>query len=287
VARGEADHGAVVAHALRQFSKKFAHFVKHVDAIDALFEAKFDPRAAGSADAAPFSKCGRCLRYLRLTKTRTPRLTCPFEDVSYALPPGALVSKFDGRQCPLCGFEVLACGYGGDIAFPLCPFCYARPPSGRLETDPRSPQPFSCPHPPSHPVVDAFAVRPCPSCEAERAGRASGEGVVVGWLITELLPRGKKGASVRKVHCTACETTLRLPPSVKECRPTRFSCGGCGHRCVEVKYDEETTPLAGGETRHVACVACEDLLHHQSVLVKVPRRRGEAKDGRRDRERRR
>ena len=265
IATGGADHASVVAHALKQFAAKYAYFVANVDKIDATFELKFDPATRASlAEAPPFSRCGRCTRFLRLSQTRARKvLHCATEDETYALPAGAEVAPWDGRACPLCDFELVLCSYSPNGArFPLCVRCFkTRPVFGGDETGAVRMKPFACPHPSAHPIVEERAVCPCPTCDDA--------------LIVEprLNSSRKKNKNTRvTLLCASCETTLRLPPSVAEASATRHACGGCGARCVEVRFDEEKTPLAGGETRLVACVACEDLLRRDAVLLRVPAR---------------
>jgi DNA topoisomerase-3 len=272
IATGKADHAEVVRHALEQFALKYAHFVKNVDAVDSLFELKFDPSARASlAEAPPFSKCGRCARFLRLSQTRARKvLHCVTENETYALPHGAEVTPWDGRSCPLCDFELLLCSFGpgpNDKArFPLCVRCFKTKPvsvCGGVDRKPRLP--FACPHPSAHPIVEERLVCPCPTCD------------------DALMVEPRRNSSRKKtsrLRCASCETTLRLPPSVVEAIPTRLVCGGCGARCVEVRFDTEKTPLAGGKTTLVACVACEDALRNDAVLLQKLPGRG-ADDGRR------
>jgi DNA topoisomerase-3 len=272
IATGKADHAEVVRHALEQFALKYAHFVKNVDAVDSLFELKFDPSARASlAEAPPFSKCGRCARFLRLSQTRARKvLHCVTENETYALPHGAEVTPWDGRSCPLCDFELLLCSFGpgpNDKArFPLCVRCFKTKPvsvCGGVDRKPRLP--FACPHPSAHPIVEERLVCPCPTCD------------------DALMVEPRRNSSRKKtsrLRCASCETTLRLPPSVASASPTRLVCGGCGARCVEVRFDTEKTPLAGGKTTLVACVACEDALRNDAVLLQKLPGRG-ADDGRR------
>ena len=274
VATGVADHAYVVKHALKQFAAKYAHFVANIHDVDALFELKFDPQvSARVAASAPFSRCGRCARFLRLvTRAHTAKhsaLHCATEDETYGLPAGAVVQPWDGRACPLCDFELLLCSYGGDVRFPLCVRCFKTKPvpfETRAGKDGVvSARAFACPHPSAHPIVEERIVCPCPTCDDASAGS---------FLIVE--PRraisGNAHARVCKLHCVTCETTLRFPKSVAEVLPTRLKCGGCAARCVEVRFREDQTPLAGGETRLAACVACDDVLQRDVVLARVPRR---------------
>jgi len=290
VATGAADHAAVVAHALTQFAAKYAHFVANVANVDALFELKFDPKASASlASAPPFSRCGRCARFLRLAidarSGKHTRMYCATEDETYALPAGAVVTAWDGRACPLCDFELVLCSFGGDARFPLCVGCFKTKPfafvldgetsSGLKTAKTIGRVPFTCPHPSAHPIVEERIVCPCPTCDDAGSTGA--------FLVVE--PSLSKATRAR-LHCVRCDTTLRLPPSVAEARATRSTCGGCAARCVEVRFHESETPLAGGETRLVACVACDHLLLRDAALARVPRRgagggRGRGRGGRR------
>ena len=286
IATGEADHAAVVAHVLKQFAAKYAHFVANVANVDALFELKFDPASASAtASAPPFSRCGRCARFLRLAidvrSGKHTRMYCATEDETYALPTGAVVTAWDGRACPLCDFELALCSFGGDARFPLCVGCFKTKPFAfdvlhkTAKTIGRVP--FACPHPSAHPIIEERIVCPCPTCDDAGSTGA--------FLIVE--PGRKTSRATRaRLHCVQCDTTLRLPPSVAEARATRSTCGECAARCVEVRFHESETPLAGGETKLVACVACDDLLLRDAALARVPRRgagggRGRGRGGRR------
>ena len=294
VATGAADHAAVVKHALTQFAAKYAHFVANIANVDALFELKFDPKASASlASAPPFSRCGRCARFLRLAidarSGKHTRMYCATEDETYALPAGAVVTAWDGRACPLCDFELVLCSFGGDARFPLCVGCFKTKPFERFVLDGETSSglktaktyigrvPFTCPHPSAHPIVEERIVCPCPTCDDAGSTGA--------FLVVE--PGRKTSRTTRaRLHCVRCDTTLRLPPSVAEARATRSTCGGCAARCVEVRFHESETPLAGGETRLVACVACDHLLLREAALARVPRRgagggRGRGRGGRR------
>ena len=84
---------------------------------------KFDP---GSGAARTFSKCGRCARYLTLVGARRKRLYCAAEEETFELPQG-LVKLYNGRECGVCGFELLLSAQG-DRVYPLCPYCHNHPP---------------------------------------------------------------------------------------------------------------------------------------------------------------
>lgn len=104
IAEGKADHGEVVAHTLRQFTEKFKNFTAQIERMDNLFEASFNPTASSGK---PFSKCGQCLRYLKLINTRPQRLYCPTQEEVLDLPQGGVVKLYNNRCCQLCGYELL------------------------------------------------------------------------------------------------------------------------------------------------------------------------------------
>ena len=248
IASGEATHAAVVAHALKQFAAKFHNFVANVDRMDSLFEAHFSPSASTER---PFSKCGSCCRYLKLVTTTPQRLYCATQEAVYDLPPG-VVKLYHGRECVLCGFELLLLT-SGDRTYPLCPYCFNHPPTG-MGHGARAPRRLvsGCPHPSAHPIVAELSTGPCPECDPD-------DDAV---LLVEPV-----GGARHKLVCSECTLLVKFSEELthKVCA-TEYECGGCGGPCVEVTYKREKTPLAGGETRHVACVACDDLLRSQITL---------------------
>ena len=242
IAEGKANHGAVVAHTLRQFTEKFKNFVEKIERMDSLFDASFNPTASSGK---PFSKCGQCLRYLKLINTRPQRLYCPTQEEVIDLPQGGAVKLYNNRCCSLCGYELLLYTQG-DRTYPLCPYCFANPP---FQGGPRPKGLVSgCPHPRIHPVVAALAVCPCPECES-------------GFGATLMLE--PTGGPKWKLVCTRCTLVVRLPETTHKAGVTRDVCGECGARCLAVDFHKDKTPLAGGKTKHVACISCDDLLNGQ------------------------
>jgi len=80
-----------------------------------------------------------------------------------------------------------------------------------------------------------------------------------------------------KFVCTGCALVVKLNDSVHRVTVDKLDvCGACGARCPTVIYHKDRTPLAGGETAHVACLACDDLLNSS---IELARGRGAARGG--------
>lgn len=96
--------------------------------MDQLFEATFSPL---SSSGKPFSKCGKCKRYMHLINLRPARLHCRNCNETYALPSMGNIKLFKELSCPLDGFELVLFSTGSKgKGYPLCPYCYNHPPFG-------------------------------------------------------------------------------------------------------------------------------------------------------------
>jgi DNA topoisomerase-3 len=260
IAKGLAPYEGVVEHVLAQMFDKFNHFAANIGAMDALFGASF---SHASTESTPYSKCGRCSRYLRLVGAsgRIQRLHCPIEEVVYELPAGGVFKRHNGATCRLCGFELLIFSpKGTGRHFPLCPFCFNHPP---YDGAPRIKATLTgSPHPREHPVADDVATSPCPECA---------DGVL---MLDPTAP------SPPKLHCSTCSVLVRLPRDVRRARVSADAeCAACGSKCLDVEY------FAG--ERRLACLACEDTLRERARVARSPAsapggRGGRGGRGRRD-----
>ena len=260
IAKGLAPYEGVVEHVLAQMFDKFNHFAANIGAMDALFGASF---SHASTESTPYSKCGRCSRYLRLVGAsgRIQRLHCPIEEVVYELPAGGVFKRHNGATCRLCGFELLIFSpKGTGRHFPLCPFCFNHPP---YDGAPRIKATLTgSPHPREHPVADDVATSPCPECA---------DGVL---MLDPTAP------SPPKLHCSTCSVLVRLPRDVRRARVSADAeCAACGSKCLDVEY------FAG--ERRLACLACEDALRESARVARSPAsapggRGGRGGRGRRD-----
>jgi len=131
IAKGRADYRAVLEHTLAHFRRKFEYFTANVGEVDGLFSASF---TALADSGKPFTRCGKCRRYMKLVATKPQRLYCPNCEETYAIPPmnGGSVRPVDGEKtCPLDEFGlVYLAGIGGKLArsFEFCPHCYNQSP---------------------------------------------------------------------------------------------------------------------------------------------------------------
>ena len=130
IAQGKASKDGVVAHALAVFEAKFrfgwqdrrramtercfvdngitcarrcfcafpslalaraSYFVANVNKMDELFEAVFSPVAA---TGKPFTRCGRCRKYMTFMPMRPQRLLCTTCNETYALPQEGTVKVY-------------------------------------------------------------------------------------------------------------------------------------------------------------------------------------------------
>lgn len=78
----------------------------------------------------PFSKCGKCKRYMKYIAARPSRLFCTICEDVYTLPQGGSIKQYKNLECPLDGFELVLFSLGGKDGktYPLCPLCFAYPP---------------------------------------------------------------------------------------------------------------------------------------------------------------
>lgn len=243
VAKGEAPYEGVVSHILAQMFDKFNYFTANISSMDSLFEASFSHT---TTEAIPYSKCGRCARYLKLVGAtgKIQRLYCPTEELVYELPIGGMFKQYNGRTCALCGFELLVFTVKGTSrSFPLCPFCFNHPP---FEGSPRVKALLrGAPHPIAHPVVDALTTSKCPECGPEKGG------------VLVLDPN--RGTPV-KLHCAQCDVLVRLPQEIRRAAVSEDAeCAVCEAKCLELEYFD-------GENR-LACLACEDELNENIRVV--------------------
>ncbi|KAG6748637.1 hypothetical protein POTOM_048566 [Populus tomentosa] len=255
VAKGEADHSCVVQHVLEQFKRKFSYFVKQIDNMDALFEAQFSPLAdSGRA----FSKCGKCLRYMKYISSQPSRLYCGTCEEVYYLPQKGTIKLYKELTCPLDNFELLIFAMAGPEgkSFPLCPLCYNNPPfegidalfgasktggSGMLGKGAGMPC-FLCPHPTCRHSLIAQGVCACPECN--------------GTLVLDPVSAPKW-----RLYCNMCTCLVLLPQGAHRISTTRERCPECDSTIMEVDFNKNTTPLEDGATLHVGCILCDDLLH--------------------------
>eukprot|EP00920_Eleutheroschizon_duboscqi_P012971 GHVT01030767.1.p1 GENE.GHVT01030767.1~~GHVT01030767.1.p1 ORF type:complete len:759 (-),score=151.53 GHVT01030767.1:1712-3988(-) len=156
VAKGQANVKDVVKHSLDMFKLKFAFFLKHIERMDALFEATF---TALSQTGSPISRCGKCNRYLNLIAKRPMRLHCRACNETYALPSNGAIKLYKELKCPLDNFELILFTQKGGKTFPLCPLCYNEPP---FESSTKKMSCVDCAHPTCKHSIQSLGICKCP-----------------------------------------------------------------------------------------------------------------------------
>ena len=73
IAHGKASMDSVLKHTLEVFKLKFLYFVKNITGMDQLFEVSFSSLAESGR---PFSRCGKCRRFMKLVEAKPKRLFC-------------------------------------------------------------------------------------------------------------------------------------------------------------------------------------------------------------------
>uniref|UniRef100_A0A914GY25 DNA topoisomerase n=1 Tax=Globodera rostochiensis TaxID=31243 RepID=A0A914GY25_GLORO len=129
IAKGKADYATMKNQTLEVFRQKFLYFVKNISSVDELFGVSFTTLADSGK---PFSKCGKCRRYMKIMETGPQQLFCPICQDTYALPSskGSAIRQHFERACPLDEFELLYYHVpGGKLSnsFPFCPYCFNHP----------------------------------------------------------------------------------------------------------------------------------------------------------------
>ena len=132
IAHGKANFKSVLKHTLEVFKLKFQYFVKNIEGMDQLFEVSFSSLAESGR---PFSRCGKCRRYMKYIIAKPTRLYCQNCDETMVLPQNGNIKLHQELKCPLDDYELLHCSAGAKgKSFIFCPYCYSNPPfPGKVE----------------------------------------------------------------------------------------------------------------------------------------------------------
>ena len=223
--------------------------------MDTLFEATSTRRVAA---CKPFSKCGRCLRYMRLVSTRPQRLYCPTQEEVLELPAGTIASWpiTGSASCAASGFFSTRTATG-----------HTQCARGVLTTRRlwgEAGQRRSWCRERHIPARTSHRGRPrgVPVPRVWRDDKLKGR--ERGWLVSSqwAVPGGEP--LVHRLRAGRQAQRQRSQVTVDKLDV----CGACGARCPTVIYHKDRTPLAGGETAHVACLACDDLLNSSIELAR-------------------
>jgi DNA topoisomerase-3 len=105
IAHGKANFQSVLKHTLQVFKLKFQYFVTSITGMDQLFEVSFSTLAESGR---PFSRCGKCRRFMKYIMAKPARLYCNTCDETFALPTAnGNIKLHQELKCPLDDFEVI------------------------------------------------------------------------------------------------------------------------------------------------------------------------------------
>ena len=277
IAKGLSQKENIVTHSLKIFESKFKYFMKHIEAMDSIFEASFSPLAA---TGSYLSKCGKCLRYMRFIPLKPQRLYCPKCEESYALPQNGTIKLYKELKCPLDNFELLLFSLGNSAnaqgkSYSLCPYCYNNPPSFEeaAQSSPdmskrasdavkTAPAPAvnmgcnQCLHPTCKNSAVVNQLCGCPGVSADTGKPCDG------MLVLDVNSKPNW-----KLACNKCNTLLRFKAEIHEMRPAAKSCEDCGLRLATFEFNKLKTPLKDGKTSYTGCLSCDDFLNELTELV--------------------
>jgi len=240
IAAGDATIDDIVPQALSIFKAKFEYFQKHIELMDELMEASYTQM---SNTVKTLTRCGVCLRYMKLFPNRPQRLYCGNCDQTYSLPQGGSIKEYKGLECPLDNFQLVVFQQGGESkVYTLCPYCYNNPP---FEDVPGGMGCNSCRHPTcKHSLVHN---RVC-ACQ---------DPVCDGFLVLDPV-----GARVQKMDCNRCNRSVKFPTGTKKVSVTaNDTCEGCGSNILHLKFEKDKSPLTGHPEEYSGCILCDDELN--------------------------
>lgn len=242
IAHGKANFKSVLRHTLEVFKMKFQFFVQNIGGMDQLFEVSFSTLAD---TGHPFSRCGKCRRYMKYVKAKPSRLYCKSCDETFGLPQNGNIKLHQELKCPLDEFEILyfSAGVKGK-SFVFCPYCYNNPPFKDMKRDSGC---NNCTHPTCSHAINSNGVSNCVECE------------------TGILVLDEASVPKWKLVCNRCDIIVRLfEDAHKVSVLSEQSCSECDAQLVKVEYKEDKTKLANGKTQAEGCIFCEQEL---SALV--------------------
>lgn len=251
VASGKADYHDVKNHALKMFEMKFQFFVKNIPAVDTLFEASFTTL---SDTGKPFSKCGKCRRYMKLVQTKPQRLFCPTCQETYSVPnfKDGVLKVIGDHKCPLDDFDVVLWqGAGGKLArsFTLCPFCYNNPPFEKMPTGSGC---DNCVHPSCQFSISSNGV--C-ACLQDCGG--------VMFLDTQSHPKWR-------MTCNKCPSVVGLFDGAMKVKVDKNkSCDDCGSQYVKAEFKPNSGKPGAVEydsSSYEGCIFCDAMKKYPEAI---------------------
>ena len=213
IAQGKANYESVLNHTLEVFKLKFLYFVKSISGMDQLFEVSFSSLADSGR---PFSRCGKCRRFMKLVEAKPKRLFCSTCDETYNVPQqNGSLKLHQELKCPLDDFELVYFSAGAKgKSFVFCPYCYSNPPFPGMSGGSNC---SSCTHPTCLHGVNSLGVSSCVECDI---------GVLV--LDPASIPKWK-------LVCNKCDVIVRIfEDAARVSVLSEDSCEECDSQLVKV-----------------------------------------------------
>lgn len=133
ICTGEKDYKVVLTETIAMYKGKFKFFIDNIHLMDELFSVSFTTLAESGK---PFSRCGKCRRYMKYVPQRPQRLFCNNCNQTYSLPQNGSIKVFKDDKCPLDGFALLQFESANGLKqFVFCPLCYNTPPYEDMPKD--------------------------------------------------------------------------------------------------------------------------------------------------------
>ena len=260
IAQGKANFKSVLKHTLEVFKLKFQYFVQSIGGMDQLFEVSFSSLADSGR---PFSRCGKCRRYMKYIMAKPSRLYCHNCDETFGLPANGNIKLHQELKCPLDDFEILYFTAGAKgKSYVFCPYCYNNPPFREMRKDNGC---NSCTHPTCSYGQNSNGVSNCVECEF---------GVLV--LDQASGPKWKLG-------CNRCDVIVKIfEDAAKVSVINEQSCSECDAQLMRVDYKEGKSKLPDDKTQGEGCIYCDEKLsnlvekHHAVFFKKRSAPRGGA-----------
>ena len=237
IALGKASLDAVLSHTIDIFCRKYTYFEKCITNMDELFEVSFTKLAdTGKA----LSRCGKCVRYMKLVSAKPIRLHCSHCDETYSLPQNGTIKLYKELKCPLDDFELVVCSTGSQgKTTPICPYCYNNPPFPGMKKGMGCPE---CLHPSCKFSPATLSVCPCATCE---------DGMVV---------MDPMSGPKWKMACNKCNMVIHMFEDAFKVSLSEDGCDECGASLIDVTFHRNKSPLPGEKTEHTGCAFCDPVL---------------------------
>jgi len=251
VATGKANFKSVLKHTLDVFKLKFQYFVKNIEGMDQLFECSFSSLADSGR---PFSRCGKCRRYMKYIMAKPTRLYCQSCDETFALPQNGTIKLYQELKCPLDDFELLNCSAGAKgKSYVFCPYCFSNPPFPDMKKGFASCN--TCTHPTCVHSQNSLGVSNCVECE--------------GVLVLDPCSKPKW-----KLGCSKCDVIVMLFENAEKVSVlNEEACSECDAQLMKVEYKEGKSKLSDDKLEATGCIFCDQELSqlvekHHAVFMK-------------------